>query len=698
MNIKQVSTTSADERHKNFGPQLNQSIPKNNNYELNNIFYIIIVLILNLISILNIIFKLKYIIEFNDNNHAYDIYMIINNHYQILISLVLIIILTILFLRYSLISAKTDNLAINNNQLGDDLVTICQENLNKISSTYFSKSSTSSESSISPTPSLECDLSPLARSLKKYRPSFSEKIKFYKKFYSLPVNIMFHLIVCLVILLVKIFLKLKISDLQSLSPNTTLVQINNNNNNNTLVVSNYNNNNNNYQIFSHADLSNLFYNSQILINIDYFNYFFALLMLLIKFSRVYMKLNTFFTTILIINLFVYMIQNLSTILTIDFIFTLPKPVAKSYENTNLVFLKFVVINIFQNKLFLLLSYLTSWFLNLFYYTAFNIYIIYYYNKAHLKLIAKYKCYLNRYYNPPLSTGTSSSASSTSSTASTTYSIMETVHQTSLLVLTQYKAIIFGIVILLMIEVLQIPYLYTCYSSYNFNIAYLIALLIQLVFLLLNAFIWIILTLKQKWKFNFTLKFQILLWHTLFYNYLNEYYSGVHHDIGTNTTTSGKSDVESQNIQVKMLLLRKQQQIPKSFVNVISITNEKLNKIDENELVGADVEENINNLSIYNDNRSECSTATTSISQPQQVSYKARISTNDLPINSNNNNNNNRVNNQHYTLQHNPQIVKKIVQMNRNNKRIIHVDPKQQQQKYDSNIISSWNEFNVNERN
>ena len=314
----------------------------------------------------------------------------------------------------------------------------------------------------------------------------------------------------------------------------------------------------------------------------------------------------------------------------------------------------------------------------------------------MKLIAKYKCYLNRYYNFPVSISSVSSSSSGASTASsnsTSSSATTNICISGTHVFSQYKAIIFGIVILLLIELLQIPYLYNCYSSYSLHVVYLIALLVQLMYLLLNAFIWIILTLKNKWKLNFTLKFQILLWHTLFYNYLNEYYGGVNSTecgVHTSTAKNEKVDVDNQNLQVKMLLMRKQQQIPKSFVNVISITNDKLNKMDKNQMICDEnnCEENlVNNLSLCNDNRSECSTATTLLSQ--NTNFRAKLT------GCNQSSLNYAVNKQHqqhlHHIANNPAIIKKIAQMNRQ-KKIVQVDPRQR------NEHSLWNEFIVNENN
>ena len=733
MNLKKNSATVHSGTKTTFGPQISHSaITGHKGYELNNVFYVIIVELLNLISLINIIFKVKYLIELNE---FYDIYAVLKNFYPICINLCLIIVFTILFLRYSLVSAKCENLATNSFQLGDDLVLINEENenftvkfsQNSTTTTYFTasltQSSASSEASISPTPSSTCEISPLDEQKAKRRSreklNFCEKIKFYKKFYFLPANIVLHLITCVVILLTKMLLSMKLTEMQRKNSNATLTILNANN---TIVVStyspNYINNNRDFQVFGYIELLNLFYSNQILINIDYFNYFFALLMFMINISRVYIKLNSFFAVVLIMNLFIYMIQNLMTILTIDYIFTLPSSSsrANSYENSNLAFIRIITTYVFDNKLFILVSYLASWILNLIYYTAFNIYCIFFYNKAHLKLITKYKCYLNRYYNfhvnvtpratssSSSSSAASSSSSSTSSTSSASSSLINEICLTGSHVFTQYKAIIFGIVILLLIEVLQIPYLYNCYTSYNTHVAYLIALLVQLVYLLLNAFIWIILTLKHKWKLNFTLKFQILLWHTLFYNYLNEYYGSVNSNIHTSTAKNEQVDVDNQNLQVKMLLMRKQQQIPKSFVNVIGIANDKLNtnnnSLDKNRLLIRDedsCEDNnmVNNLS--NDTRSDCGTASTLLSQ-QTTNFKARV------INCNPTTQM-TFPNKHNQVGQNPAIIKKIVQMNRN-KKLMQADPRQLHQHQpqlrsdhtnsSSNLVTSWNEFIVNE--
>ena len=723
MNLKHMSTSNAEKN--TFGPQISHSaITGHKGYELNNVFYVIIVELLNLISLINIIFKIKYLIELND---FVDIYSILQKFYPLCINLFVIVVLTVLFLRYSLVSVKCENLATNGFQLGDDLILINEENENfkprnshnTTTTTYFAasltQSSTSSESSISPTPSSTFESAQLdGKKLLKQKQdklSICEKVKFYTKFYFLPTNIVLHLITCLVILLTKMLISMNLNEILDKNQNTTFTILNTNN---TITVSSFVNLNSNryFQVFGLTELQNLFYNNQILINIDYFNYFFALLMFMINISRVYIKLNSFFAIILIINLFIYMIQNLFTILTIDYILTIPISTSQKSSNwsekSGIAFIKIIIKYVFDNKLFILISYLLSWLFNLIYYTAFNIYCIYFYNKAHLKLISKYKCYLNRYYNfygnntPSASSSSSSSTASTASTASTSSSASSTyINETCFTgshVFSQYKAIIFGIVILLLIEVLQIPYLFNCYSNYNAHICYLIALLVQLIYLLLNAFIWIILTLKHKWKLNFTLKFQILLWHTLFYNYLNEYYGSMNPNpnIHTSTAKNEHVDVDNQNLQVKMLLMRKQQQIPKSFVNVISSTNDRLNSMDKNRLIindGNNCYDNnlVNNLS--NDNRSDTGTTSSILSQ-QTTNFKARV------INCNQSQTTQNVNKQ----TQNPAIAKKIAQMNRN-KKLIQADPRQYHQQQQlrnvhtnssSNLVTSWNEFIVNE--
>jgi len=86
--------------------------------------------------------------------------------------------------------------------------------------------------------------------------------------------------------------------------------------------------------------------------------------------------------------------------------------------------------------------------------------------------------------------------------------------------------------------------------------YLVSLCSQLVYLLYNSMLWMIISFKTNWKINFSSKFQILLWHTIYSNNTpNENPKDKRSFVKMN-----QRDFEINQSQIRMLMLRRQNEL------------------------------------------------------------------------------------------------------------------------------------------
>lgn len=509
-----------------------------------NIFYGIITLAIQFVSIIDYFLTIRKLLYLNES-----LAPILS---QIVLSLVFLIASFASIFGFIQCSfCSTENLSNDNNRLGDDLILTQESNSQlKQSQQTIRTLSTACPSIISNGSNQSTKLFSAEENIPfkssshiKIQPMQSTKSSF-KELYVPPFNTIFHLLMAFCLLISKLILS-KISKKEiniSLLNEITKMPLNTKIDDYNRLIRLLSNTTNSSELIKSVIVEILNEKQTFMtiislntleIRLEHLSYFMALFMFLFKITRFYSIVNKSYCFLVFCNLLIFVFLNLYSLSTLEFLY-------KSHEAPMRNF--YSHLDILEYPLVLILSYFLSWILSILYYISFNIYLIYFYNESNCKLIKKYEFYYAKYY-----------------TQSDTCSQLNDSNQ----ILTQYKAIIIGISIILLVELIQIPYLYTCYTKYfSTNIQlYFIALCFQLLYLFYNSILWIILSFKQTWSINFTAKYHIILWHYIYSNKLRQTSSfDSSNDKVTKWQTISKQDYVINRNQIEALVSRKKNEL------------------------------------------------------------------------------------------------------------------------------------------
>jgi hypothetical protein len=406
--------------------------------------------------------------------------------------------------------------------------------------------------------------------LTKKNPYFHNLSKKSKvKFFYLPAfNSCFHLIMCLSLLITKLLLNHFETSAYSISNANIENKLNHGHNdlNSIKLIRYFYMNRNNTQAIDHlfrelnekiilnknlnlgpanSTSKMLKVSNKFQIDFNYINYSLAFLVLTLKFTRVYSKMNMFYAFLVFLHLLFFTLLNLTMYPALEILFknslnstnksTSDSSILDTLKNENYISnsnLYKLVPSSFESQKFMLITYIASWLLNLIYLTSINVFGTSFYKDAQLKIKCKFESYLN-YYGANESNANALDEVGKKSIYDNNIvnPFLESNYAKSIVLYhgnddggsgtKQYKAIIAGIFLLLITEAIRVPFIYSCYIKYfiySFD-TYLLALMFQLVYLLYNAIFWIILSFKKEWIVRFTPQFRVLLWHQLYSQHL-----------------------------------------------------------------------------------------------------------------------------------------------------------------------------------
>lgn len=278
------------------------------------------------------------------------------------------------------------------------------------------------------------------------------------------------------------------------------------------------------------------------IDLNYINYIFGFIVLGYKMTRVYSNINRLYGILVFVQVILFTILNLTTLSAFRVLYEtsgirylstrINQSSLKNLINSDSLYTRnssvlfhpnhsvFAAVFLESDHL-LLTTFFTSWILNLLYLGSLNFFGFSFFSQAQLKIRHKYEQCLSQF----IANKNSYSGNKFKTIARCGKSGLQIEYRPVLSkigVQNQYKAILAGIVLLLAIEIFQIPFIYTFYMSYmyrNLEI-YLMALCAQLVYLLANALFWILLSFKPDWTVRFTANYRVLYWNRMFTEYIH----------------------------------------------------------------------------------------------------------------------------------------------------------------------------------
>ncbi len=515
--------------------------------DLSNIYYALVAISLHIISILNIYRQIKVLMftlmvdlstqiteRLEQNNHPNDLQNLDQLHQNLLSSKFFItnqFATSITFLVLSIVSMfwfgffslfKTGNLSNDNVQLGNHMITI--DNFKKyrvqiitnneyslknestplnfsLSSLSSPQSDTSGSSSF--TSSSTSFMSSGSTDSSMLKPKFFTLIRI---FYLPPLNCCFHLLMCYFLVLVKLDLAKfqQAYDVSEKLSNESLFI------NSTNCISEYE------------------------IDLNHINYIIALIVLNFKLTRVYCKMNHLYSLIVFIQLTLFGVIDLGTYSAFETLFKTQNTrdnLSARIEQSDLKSILFNDKNVslssksdslfLENEILLILAYSSSWLLNIIYLSSFNIFGFSFFRQAHLKIRYKYDQYILRYSTKNIDTDKKSTTKNSSLNLNHNLRVENSSIFSKIGVKNQYKAILVGILFLLVLEAFRVPLIYSFYIKYfqtNSRDVYLIALILHLIYLVSNALFWILMSFKTDWTVKFTSDFRVLFWNRLFTEY------------------------------------------------------------------------------------------------------------------------------------------------------------------------------------
>ncbi len=510
--------------------------------DLSNIYYALIAIALHLISILGAYKQIKVfmftlmvdlstqiteLLENNDQatnlqnldmlqeNLSSSKFLITNQFATSITLLVFSIVSMFWFALFSLF--KTGNLSNDNVQLGNDIITseiLKNQKIQAATTNDFSPKNDSAPLDFS----LSSSSSP--RSQTSRSSFFSSSASFFSTnstetnqlklklltliriFYLPPLNSCFHLLMCFFMFLVRLDLVKfqKTYDISRKSSNESLL----------------------------INLTD--YVSEYAIDLNHMNYIIALIALNFKLTRVYSNMNRLYALIIFIQLTLFTVIDLTTYSAFEALFVSQhtrESLSARIRQSDLKNILFVDMNstfnhssddlLIGSETLLILEYSVSWLLNILYLSSFNLFGFSFFRQAHLKIRHKYEQYLTSFTTK--TSNTKNNIQHSKPELQIEYSPMVS----KIGVKNQYKAILIGIVSLLLIEASRVPLIYSFYTKYfhkNSREIYLVALILHLVYLVFNAFFWILLSFKTDWTVRFSADFRALFWNRLFTEYFH----------------------------------------------------------------------------------------------------------------------------------------------------------------------------------
>lgn len=318
------------------------------------------------------------------------------------------------------------------------------------------------------------------------------------------------------------------------------------------------------------------------LDLNYFNYIIGFIVFLIQFTRIHSSMNKYYSFVIFTHLSLFTISSLTSYCSFENIFKsnlikLTSKIASNDELKILIKVNTTYLNnnairtstpskytpdLFNNESFLISCYVISWLLNLVYLSSLNAFATTFYMRQFGKLRFKFEFFLNKRNKNISIIQMEHDKGIKSYFKKEKYKYKE---NNTLEI--QYKIIITGIVILLLIEIFRIPFLYLCFCKYLFSSSeiYLVTLLFELIYLVFNSFIWILFSFKTKWRVHFSSKFRVLLWNKMSLDLVEE------ERINNNARINSQSEILSKSLEN---LIRK-----KSINQNLYVKKEQSNKLN-----------------------------------------------------------------------------------------------------------------------